>query len=1535
MKAQKEEKMKNSKPNYSKNLLGVQKKETFLTRGEIAHIQSPYLYLQASGSIGEDSSPGNHLRWAFRDILGEKHLPKGDQAKNNGNFNKPKDFVRIYKARYEPYTIDFHLFKEYPAVIDDTNRFWIYRNEAFEFYLYFRDEAKYDTVRSQYNPLYLPIPFIEEYGSSLLELESRKHLFFSINCSFEDVQSSSEFKVETLSVEDDRYIANKVVSNRRNLDGAKMQGNYSLLQENGRSIRWQIYNAKLARIQFEFYSSTIQYISNSQGWESLGNFALTTDDSQAFHQLEPESNVVHGHWHRFDEEALVNIKNYQEKWNTTPEAGDKNIQQIVKDYISLSNDPNNYAAIEEIPLNNNPNDPDDYMAISHLDMLLIAANDYHIARMLGLGVLDLEVEDTKMQYLYLAEYYTYADLEDGQGKREVQHLFMSLPTSGMDSRLPVPIELDEIVPGAFIENQRSTITDEAGYTQEGTSRYISLFAKDLPEDNINSPFFLTSEEINLSIETIPVYGGLKYRKNNANWAKPELAHDIRYQNIGSTGDLDTFETRFLLLPSPQQVYFVHKQQQSGTHRYLAYGINWFSRAAAGFQELSIYTRIQQKNALVPPTNTQALLIRKESPLLLTSQEEQNRWRAINDSDKTLIRLSFDYHSVHELKNYNIPIDAPFTNQDLINDVNNPEVLFPDNEEIFANDIELFFRNQIPHQISGKALTITNHPTDISLANIATGNYEIASTGEVIIPTIIPGTETNFIGGIFILGEQQYIIQQVVQNNQGPLFTIYKKEISDSIFNEGTSGSVEFELPTPVPDGLFMAIENMQTPTSWELPNPLGYKIQIGNDWPIHREVIETIDEDGELQRNVEKTRGIWETANINIETQANQEGIYKISFNSFSLAQHAQFTANSVSTEWHKGIVRVFTEEALSGTVPNKTRKALRVIKIEGVGTNNNLVLYAQDPTYSNTTSYDKIKTGSNIKVNFYPGYKVYLYKNATYHLTESKILPEEGEGIRYSIFGFRSLDNQTGYLSKISVPTLMFAQELIEALSPEQSKGAKYATRPDFFGRTTYTFTTAYQHKPHSILFYRTNDDALLNALYEKDTIVNIRENLELLGGNEEEYLSNRWKNFLNFEELATDGDFKRYPPINVSSDGYKFPNPDKQALFDWANQILSDLGESQITEAPGTLPVGNAKILEFVKGSIYNAFVSLTEVPILYQYLKGNNYKPIDKPQVIKDRNGHVLKPGDDGFEMAPMMKTTGKPDYETLFTDFKLDGTSNNLYFYGVKELGSQMNMSAFSPFLGPIKLVNSNPPETPEIKRIVPVLENSMLGITPSIQLEVNAFPKVQQIKKIKIYRANSMLEAKSVLSMDLVKIVDLETEGILDNPIWSVTDNFEDLNEIPYGDGLFYRITASRKIEYAKSDGSIVTEYAPSKASKIIATVIVEIANPPTPIIDYVATLPDTSNEIHNVILEWNKTAYNASYHVYKMNSQGNWTKIHQLKSNDEEIILPLINTDLQDDTLKLTNEEGRPIYHHFKVIAENTAGMLSVDEIIATIGKGN
>ncbi|MDP2162057.1 MAG: Ig-like domain-containing protein, partial [Flavobacterium sp.] len=1328
------------------------KKGTTIEVSKITAIQSPYLYLQASGSTGVDSTKGRHLRWAFRGTLGEKHLPKGDYAVNYVNFNKPKDYVRIYKAAYTKKTITLNLITDIPEVVDHTNYLWIYKIENKEFYIRFGNTSKYNQVKQTINPLVNPSGFISGYGSELIEVENIKELFFAVTCNFSSVVSSSQFRVETLSVSTSTLIANKVVTNRKSISGTQLGNPLKLLFENGRSVRWRIFNTQLVSLDFEFYSETIKEINNTTGWDEQGDFALTLETEKAFTQLEPNSGDVDGNWHRFNEEALVNIKNYHHKWEATPEPGDRNIKEVVSKYIQLSEDVNNPLAIENISLENNPSDPEDYLEISNLDMLNFSANDYHIARMLGLGILDLQ-GDGSIKWVYVAEYFTHADLEDGLGKRDVQHLFMSLPTNNEDFRLPVPVELDQIIPGVFLDEENgdiSSLTDENGYSHDGMSRYVSLYTEDLPEDDVNTPFFVSNEETDLSLITIPVYGGLKYRLNNGSWQKPELSNDSRYYNLVPQGD-EFFETRFILIPEPLRPFYTHRQTVNGIHLYRSYGINWFSRAKVGDAEISIETLLKQKNPLVPPTNTNALLIRQESPLFLTSQEEQGRLTAISSNDKTLIRLTYDYHSFHELKNYNIPLDSPWTNDDFTDPINayDPQVLFPDNEETFADEVDIFFRNQVPNNVTGKALTVSDHNSNEVLSVITTGNYEIVSTGETLTPYIAPGTESNYVGGVFISGDNQYIIHQVTLAAQGPVFTVYKKEISASIVNGGGIPSDpligELESPLLVSDGLFMVVENMQNTSSWGIPNPLNFTVKVGNNWGIHREVIETIDDDGEIERKVEKTRGIWGKAVVSVfedEYENEVPGIYKVIFNNTPFAQHPQYNPNGVSVEWYKGIARIFTQSAAAEPVPNDTRKVLSVIRIDNIGTDNP-TLIIQDPSFDpDDQNYDSIQTGSDIEVNFYPGYRVYFYENSPFGINEQNILPAEGEGIRYSIFGFRSRDTDGGCdpisgscLSKIGVPCLMFAQELIEALPPELPEGPLYATRPDFFGRSTYTLTTKYQHKPHGVLFYRSNDEALLNALYKKDTIKGIRESLEIFGGNNEEYLTNRWNNFLNFNELAADGDYKVYPPADISPDGYKFPNPDKPTFFDWANHILAELDEPLITDEPGTLTVGDPKIIHFVKGVIYNAFVSLTEVPILYQYINGDNYKPVDKPQVIKDRNGHALNPGSEDFEMAPMMKIISTtPPHQTLFTDFKLDGTSNNLYFYGVKELSTQMNMSPFSPFLGPIKLVNTNAPEAPEIKRIVPVLENLVLGISPEIQLEINAFPRVQNVKKITIYRA---------------------------------------------------------------------------------------------------------------------------------------------------------------------------------------------------------
>ncbi len=1556
----------------------------FIEPGSIINIkdntalQSPHLYLQAAGSNGQESTRGRHLRWALRGALGEKHLPKGSYATSNVNFNKPKDYVRIYRAAYTKKVVHLNFIEHSPQVVDNTNYLWIYRIGDKDFNVRFSNTIKYNQLLTTINPLSQSTEFLIAYVGEILEIESATGLFFAATCNFNPAFSAIEptARIETLSVEADTPISNRIVSNRRNLSG-NIGSSLRLLCENGKIVRGYTTGLHIGSIDFEFYDVLINDINSTTGWDELGDYALTLNTSTAYKQLEPSPGDVHGIWQRFNDDAYVNINNYHKRWEGSVEAGDRNIKQVVDKYISLSNQAANPTAVESIPLGNDPNDPTDYVSISNLDLLNIAANDYHIARLLGLGILDIstpqsfQTKDNKTGrqvsiqayksplYVYVAEYYTVADLEDGQGKRDVHHLFMSLPTSDATSRLPLPVDLNNIETGLSIGDM--ILTDEDGYTHDGLSRYVRLYNENLPEDQINVPFFNSSNYINLSAITDTVYGGLEYKMNlEEEWRKPELPKDIRYENAVPQGEQPHFESRFLIIPSDNNAYHTHRQRASGMHHYSSYGINWFSRARSSGSTVSINTLLRPKNPLLPPSNAAALLIRSESPLLLTSAHEQNRLSEINlDEDRTLIRLSFDYHSYHELKNHQISVDDSITNEELIADTNS---IYPDNDEIFAENIDIFFRNEVPNNIIGKALTVVDHNSEETLSIIQTGDYFIASTGQTVVPTVTPGTEDNYIGGFFTMGTDNYLIQAVTQSAQGPKFTVYKKEITESIVNGGMpSNQTNGELVSPeiIGDGYFMAFENMQTPDNWESPNPNSFKITVGNNWGIHREVITLVDDDGIEDRYLEKTRGIWSDSGSNHTTiesldengnvSAQNTGLYRITFHGIQLNEHSQYNENGVSVEWSSGIVRLFTESTVNSGIPTGSRKVLPVLKIENVirqgqtAPFNDLVIYAQDGSFDPTdTDYDAIQTGNNIEANFYPGYKVYLYSDPGFGLTENNILPSEGEGMRYSIFGFRSHDTDDDFLSRISVPAVMYAQELIEALPPEQPEGGVYATRPDFYGRSTYTFTTKYQHKPHGVLFYRTNDEALLNSLYEKATVREIREQLSLLGGNNEEYLNNRWQNFMNFGELETDGDYKVYPPVDVSNDGYKFPNPDKVSLYEWANNILGELGQPLITESPGDLAVGDPKILHFVKGYIYNAFAPLAEIPILYQYLNDSEYQPIAKKQVVYDRNGHILPPVDPKtlgpddevpeFDMAPMMKIIGNTPNETLFTDFTLDGTSNNLYFYGAKELSTQMKMSDFSPFLGPIKLVNTNAPETPEIKRIMPVLANNILGISPKIQLEINAYPTVQNIKKLTIYRSTNRLAAQSVRTMDIVKVIDLETENLLGNPIWTVTDAFEDLSEVPYGNPLFYRITASREVEYADKDGNIITEYAPSKSSKISASAIVEVANPISPTLSYTSDpITDDSNELHNIVLEWNKTCFNGKYHLYKMNSNGNWNKIHELTTNDNVIQVPLLDTDLSQDNLLVVNNEGLNIYHHFRVIAENTSGMLSTQENILTI----
>lgn len=1616
--------------------LGNCKCENVFDLTDYSSIQSGYLYLQSAGSLGDDSTKGIHLRWALRDVL-SNHLPKANYATTTHNFNKSDDFVKIYRSKYVSYQtiLDFN---NIPLQINEIGgqRNWIYEVNGKIFHVHFKDISKYNLVRATINPATEPLIFIKNYGDGIIEVETKTELSFKISPKFQILNSTNSVKTELLSVTENKITSPKSASLRKKYAADELNDK-PLLSENIRSIRFSSTGSHIELLSFEFYSDIIINTKKQNKWNFLGKYALTKETNVAYQRLEPEANCL-VNWLRYNDQAFVNVSNYHTRWNSNSIPELERIHTSVEKYIELSDAFNNPTAVEIFPFENyadveacsqtypDSGEPeyDPYIPeqstensgieIPFLEVLKLGSLDYHVARMLGLGTLDLNPLVFDGEYVYLSEYTTFGDLNDGLGARQVQHLYCSLPTSLNDQRLPIPIGLKEPIPGIFFNNgyddseveegeeeftdsESINLVTQDGYSPDGKTKYYSLFPEYAIDELADAPFYYISNEFVACETTDPVFAGLEYRKaGEINWNKPELSFNPQYFNIDTSGiDIElTNETVELVIPEQGKPLFTHAVRESGLLDYSSYGINWFSRATPSDLVHTVETIISPKNELLPPTNVTATLIQKELPLLLTTSGEQFLLSENPNQDKTLVRLTFEYNHAQELIDYHQKINGETI----------PNYYETDNDkELFAEKIQIFFRNQVPNSVSGKVSFVGSNNNPL-LIEVETSEFIFDSNGDSLIPEIPSGFEANYIGSILLVDNVEYIIHEVDNTETYPKFIVFKADASGAILNLSTVSNPETEILVPEVGSLFMIVENMQNPSIWGQPNNSGFSVNVDHTL-VHREdevIIKNIDCNTET--HVQKFRGIYQNSTIEkvlekvdedgdgeYDTDANDDfilkhlGLYKITFPGFKLPQHSQYHLESNpgtnSVEWYNGVVRLHT---LSDV--NEPRKEFKVIRTENIGsTTNDLVLYIEDLTFpSNLNDLDAYKwklmddevNSISQMTNYYPGYKVYLYKDDNLGLNEDNVLPQGDDEVRYTVFGLRSwdfpnefqYDNADNFFSKMSVPALMFANAVMEPIQPQKPTGGMYATRPDYFGKSSYTFNTKYGtpeqiHKPYSVQFNRASDIQFLSAIYNKDvlgydeetglpvlnTVQNVMQNIFLNG--EEDFYVDRWNDLLSFNYLS--GNFATFEDRTL-------PLPDNPAFIESINVFIDahnvyynnlptqvghisvpilNLNETVIPEV--LLPNGDVrntelKIKDFLKDVLLNCFVPLTEIPVLYNFVKSIPYKPIPKKQVIRDRNGNLIKPTLDpesNFDMAPMMcriDPVGQ-QYESQFTDYGLDGASNAKYFYAVREINNQLKTSDYSEILGPISLVNTAPPIAPEIIKVIPVLENRTLGITPSVQLQINSYPKAQNIAKVSIYRADNPSDALSIRTMKLVRVLDLEVENLLDESKWIFEDDFSDLPEIPFGDPLFYRLTVSRRIRYNDKELVNVVDYAPSEASKLIITNIVENYSPISPILDYYSEPLNSNNELTTIVIHWEKTCYKGKYHLFKMNSQGNWVKIHELQTNNQNNYLPLAHTNLLSGTLSIMNDENNSIYHHFKVIAENTAGMMSNEERILTI----
>ena len=1462
---------------------------------------------------------------------------------------------------------------------ENDERLWIYHLQMDGnpvVYVRFHDHARYDAITV--NPQESPLNFLRAYGDGLIEISVKDKPCFAARIYVDEVSPSPCLRVETLTnVSDKEQNEKTIVSSRKTftefttgpqtiisnplllqengdeilqeemsqiyleqeqieelpaqvvpsvipvnklllqeteselhqenqgqihlerddmeiVQGSAMYGYCSVKGEQVESVRFTTEGCLLSKIELETYEQYIKGVNAQNGWELLGNFGLSESTGIVYGRLESQAGTIDGHWPKTID-TQVDIQYYKDSWTGIETHHEDGLCTIVNQYrsgITKQLSETNDSETNE-PVTNDSEIPHEASTIdiSYDVMLKIAAYDYHIARMLGLGHIDIPNEP-EAEYVYLALYDTSVD------GNNVAHIYATEPVSRNQEKLPhAPTQLP-VDYGMWRnkgENNEIEITRQGGYTYDGTCRYVNLHIKDEFPYKEAGPFFEETDEFCLEGTTDSVLYGIERKKaNDGNWEY------LLKNNIDNTNNSDE-EPMFCPSPNEGETrLYVHVQTKNdeGVNQYRIFGRNWFSRFSPYSNIVETdETLFVKQNKLIPPSNLHVQLIQKEDPLLLTTTAEQAMLAAIGDNnDKTLVRVQFNYEKAHD-KQYQ-----------------------------FADQIELLFRLEAPRSVTDKVAQVEydeEHP-ETFIAHAADYSFlDIDGHKIVYSPDVKPKDFDRFIGGTCTIKNAIFIVDSFSNNGNGLLIHLKNNssiasidvgvaDVVGEVQNDETQSSNNeaqktWLIPTEYVEEPFVMIENMANAANWKMDdlgaeNVLGTTVQIASgDW---EECTETVTSGtGSVE---ECSRGIWDLATVNQYVVDNEAipGMYSVEMNTKVLHEHPQQnSANPVF--WDKGYLYIHTENDLNGE-----RKQLDVVSIQSHG-NGLIKLIVQDSDFdaeSDSNSTRLIQTGSDISVQFYPGYRVYLYADNNADFNTANILPKTGEGDRTTYFAARSKDSSMGYVSLLTKPTPLYAMELIEAIPPEVPIGGMYATRPDFFCKSTYTFRVKCHHRPYSIAFYRASERMILEALYKPETVQQIKADLKALG--DDEFFTSRWQNLIDFDyDYSTEGGkyydatgsnpddtFRKFP----AEDGYRFPKPDREKDV-FGRDLFDGLQE------PGA-------VLPKVKEAIISCFLPLTEQPLIYEFIsKDNNYVPTNRKQKVRDVHGDMLKPSDPEFCQAPMAKIVRDGDTpEIQFTDFTLDGAARNFYFYYAKELNNTMVISDASPITGPIQLVDTTPSEAPQIVRLKKNVYDEYEETVPSISITV------QSDEAIEKYALYSTTDATKTLSIQTMRhVADFVNEG--DDV--ELTDDFSAEGYVPFGEPLYYKVVGLRKITYADASGNPVTEYVPSKASRVAMATMVDTENPTAPELRYTYDEDASSDsELNGVVLSWDKAVHGATYYVYKMNDAGNWELVETIVSNDSEISYAIA------EPLTIVDEDDNPLYPRYKVEVENASGLFSKND---------
>jgi hypothetical protein len=1511
-----------------------------------ARLQSPYFYVQAAGSDGSDgSASGIHLRWDFFRNLGDTHLPKGNLASSSGpypsagGFHKEEDFVTVLRAPYvSPQPVLLDLRKHAPTIFESgSTRVWRFEligpaAAPASVVIRFVNVTGYDSVRASVNPATNRIGFVQAY-TGVIEVEVLNELCFAVTVGVQQVNATvpGQLRLETLSVVENlpgaalilttrktaiidtetpsAFVSRPLVERVAQMDWNGLLVGQKVIAENIRYIRFDTTGCFPLFFELETYRHFIQQAAASDSWHVVRNdFAISLEDTEVFTRLESPSYLINQKWPKYlganatTGLFTVNTQNYINRWSAS-QPGEEGVRFLVEQYLKLSSTPQNRTGRWVFHPQREPDNTffqdttDDYVfppppvpnelgeevvdegatSLDSLSMIKLLATDFHIARMLGLGHIDANLSDPNGSYIYLAIYETISALEPGQADTSVLHVSMSLPTTRQTYRLPAGLVLKDLIYGLSpIRGSNKKLTDEDGYIPNTALRIVNLHIDEPQLGEDFSEFYSSWAQVSTDNVTLPLLYGVKYGKLGDLGARvPELSNDSSYQDASGVNETVPIAAEPPVSALEKDIkLFVHQEEEAGIHFYAVYGINWFSRVldiGNIRQTDETVFALADIATLLPPLNLGAQLIQSEDPLVFTSVDEQVMLQNLINSnptgDHTLVRVTFDWNHAHNIAHQ------------------------------WADKVQFFFR-QTPLRIVRGGVKEVNQVSETSVV-VRTQAFSTFSQDEVQTynGVVLEADKNRFIDSIWIAGERPYRVTNVETSavpGEGSIFTLQK--FTDTVATD-VNNTDEFiitdEFFSPEVGERFSVTENMSEPGNWSdgiagSGTPLTKEVTI-IDFSSHQEQV--TEYDGTITTVF--IGGIVQTAEItaleDVDDQGlpipgSKSGVYEVKFATYSLAPHPE-----TDVDWYRGVARL-------PIVASTEKKVCSVIDI-GTHGGTLLRILVVDPEGGQAT--DQLQTGLGISVNFHPGYRVYLKTQAPI-LTTASTLPLSGQRIKQTLFGARSLDMTINAASPVSTPSLLFGREIIIPVQPGIPSGAAFATRPDFYGKSTYTFettlSTAGGRTPSSVVFYRLNEQSALEILYKPATVQGIKQALGSLPVNDAAFYFDRFRDLINVV-VAGDGRFKEYVP-----GGYRFPNPDNDLY------IVPNPNPA----SPPVKPFLNAPNPGTMVAAIVTAFESiafpLTEQPVFFAGIRMGRKTSNRKP-VIRDANGNFLLPTNPAYDPVPMAVVL--PGTSTIrFTDYTLDGSSRNIYFYFVKELNDLFQFSASSQKVGPVRLINSFPPEAPGIKKVISQIDDPLAGTVTGVRIEINSFIESENIRKIQLYRALTLENSGSVRTMKLIN-----TQSLTGSGPYVLVDEFTDLTFIPFADPLYYRVVALREIMNEDNQA----EDVPSKPTQCLMASVIDVINPVAPSLMFeVGT--DTGSEFREVKVKWTRAAYNGKHYLYKMTDTGNWFRIFETDSNDDNLeylvpgVLPKVDVD------------GDRVYHRFKVDVENSSGLLNIDE---------